>query len=300
MFLDLFPQICYPGVAGLVALVAMEVVGAAPVTVACVGDSITEGAGLANPATESYPAKLQRLLGAGYQVRNYGVSGRTLLKQGDFPYWKEAAYAQSRNDSPDVVVLKLGTNDSKPQNWKYGTNFVADYQALIASYTALATHPRVLLATPCPVFGAGAYDIRPAVVRGEIAPATRELATRLGLGVIEFHNHLDGHREWFPDTVHPNTRGTTVMAALAWAAIAGAPADPPPPTLDYASVSANRFALTWPVAAAGFVLQSTTTLAGASPPWLVVEQVALNEGTQMRVSLSPPVSGSRFYRLWQP
>jgi len=60
-----------------------------PVKIACVGDSITEGSGLTSPATQSYPARLQRLLGTNYNVRNFGVSGRTLLKQGDFPYWKE-------------------------------------------------------------------------------------------------------------------------------------------------------------------------------------------------------------------
>lgn len=69
---------------------------AAPVKVAFVGDSITEGAGLGSPGTESYPAKLQRLLGSGYTVGNYGVSGRTLLRKGDFPYWKELAYTRSR------------------------------------------------------------------------------------------------------------------------------------------------------------------------------------------------------------
>lgn len=47
-------------------------------------------------------------------VRNYGVSGRTLPKKGDYPYWKEAAYNQSRNWGPDVVIIRLGTNDSKP------------------------------------------------------------------------------------------------------------------------------------------------------------------------------------------
>ena len=30
----------------------------------------------------------QAYLGDGYEVRNYGVSGRTLLTQGDYPYVK--------------------------------------------------------------------------------------------------------------------------------------------------------------------------------------------------------------------
>src|SRR3989442_10639420 len=88
-------------------------VRAAPVKIACIGDSITEGAGLSNPAVESYPARLQRLLGTNAVVRNYGVSGRTLLKEGDFPYWKETFFKQRHDWHPDIVIIQLGTNDSK-------------------------------------------------------------------------------------------------------------------------------------------------------------------------------------------
>src|SRR5262245_57930852 len=110
----------------LLAAFSLLSVSAAPIKIACVGDSITEGAGLSNPSTQSYPARLQKLLGTNYNVRNFGVSGRTLLKKGDFPYWKEAAYTNSHTLNPDIVIIQLGTNDSKPQNWRYGTNFVAD------------------------------------------------------------------------------------------------------------------------------------------------------------------------------
>ena len=54
----------------------------------CKGNSITYGAFIANRDQNSYPAQLQAYLGDGYEVRNYGVSGRTLLTQGDYPYVK--------------------------------------------------------------------------------------------------------------------------------------------------------------------------------------------------------------------
>ena len=48
--------------------------------VACIGDSITYGLGLANRAAESYPVQLQKLLDESepgkYEVRNFGNSGR--------------------------------------------------------------------------------------------------------------------------------------------------------------------------------------------------------------------------------
>src|SRR5690242_3952386 len=106
-------------------------INAAPVKIACIGDSITEGLGLSSPSTQSYPARLQQLLGTNYMVRNFGVRGRTLLKQGDLPYWKEPFFKQSHDFYPDIVIIQLGTNDSKPQNWRYGTNFVSNYEELI-------------------------------------------------------------------------------------------------------------------------------------------------------------------------
>jgi len=75
----------------LLALFSLMTARAAePIKIACVGDSITQGAGA--KSGQSYPAQLQALLGDGYKVGNFGVSGRTLLKKGDFPYWKEKKY----------------------------------------------------------------------------------------------------------------------------------------------------------------------------------------------------------------
>jgi len=96
----------------------------APVRVACIGDSITEGVGGGVKPATSWPAQLQGLLGASWQVGNFGVSGRTLLKQGDLPYWNDKAYQNALGFKPDVVIIMLGTNDTKPQNWKHEAEFV--------------------------------------------------------------------------------------------------------------------------------------------------------------------------------
>src|SRR3954471_14932652 len=126
-------------------------IAAAPLKVACVGDSITEGTFLSNPALESYPARLGKLYSTSeFVVRNFGVSGRTLLKQGDFPYWKETAFTNSQTFGPDIVVIQLGTNDGKPYNWRYGTNFISDYKAMVALYQNLPSAPKLYLCAPCP------------------------------------------------------------------------------------------------------------------------------------------------------
>ena len=55
-----------------------------PIRVACVGDSITEGAGASGG--NSYPSQLGKMLGEKWTVGNFGVSGTTMLKKGDSPY----------------------------------------------------------------------------------------------------------------------------------------------------------------------------------------------------------------------
>ena len=88
----------------------------APIKVACVGDSITQGAGAAKG--KSYPTQLQEMLGDEWKVMNYGLGGRTLMDRGNRPYMKEKAYQEALASAPDVVIIMLGTNDTKPQNWE--------------------------------------------------------------------------------------------------------------------------------------------------------------------------------------
>ena len=93
--------------------------------------------------------------------------------------------------------------------------------ALVASYLHLTNLPKVIVCTPCPVYGSGAFDIRPGAVATNIAPTVRDLAARLGLQVIDLHTRLAGHPEWFPDTVHPNSKGMTAMAAMVYGTLTG-------------------------------------------------------------------------------
>jgi len=56
------------------------------IKVACVGNSITEGYGLANQSKTAFPVILDSILGTGFSVLNFGRSGATAQKQGDVPY----------------------------------------------------------------------------------------------------------------------------------------------------------------------------------------------------------------------
>ena len=185
--------------------------------IACVGDSITFGYGLSDANTQSYPAVLQTLLGASHTVRNFGVSGTTLLKNGDRPYWDEANFGASGDFSPDIVIVMLGTNDAKAQNWSHASEFTSDYDALVAHYRALGA--LVYVAAPPPVYAPGAYDIQPDVLNDDIVPRERQIAADLGAPLVDVYQALSGKPNDFPDTVHPNSDGARIIAQTVNAAL---------------------------------------------------------------------------------
>ncbi len=198
----------------------------APVKVACIGDSITEGVGAAGG--KSYPSQLQGLLGEHWKVENFGVSGRTLLKKGDYPYWKEAKYQNALKSEPNVVIIMLGTNDTKPQNWAHETEFVADYTELVKSFQALPSKPRIYVCRPCPVPEPGNFGINEKNNQ-EWIKRIDKLAKDMDLGVIDMHEALEKHPEMLPDKVHPNTEGAGEMAGAAFKALTGKAAPKPEP-----------------------------------------------------------------------
>jgi lysophospholipase L1-like esterase len=190
----------------------------ASVRVACVGDSITVGVG-AEPG-KSYPSQLQALLGDGWKVKNFGSSGRTLLRKGDHPYWKETVFRDAQEFRPDVVVIMLGTNDTKPQNWQFHGQFHDDYRDLVKTFRSLPSKPRIYVCRPCPVPEPGNFGINEANVQREIA-IIDQLAREESLEVIDIHAALEPHPELLPDRVHPNTAGAAIMAQTVAKAIAG-------------------------------------------------------------------------------
>jgi lysophospholipase L1-like esterase len=267
----------------------------------CVGDSITAGVGVANSMLSSYPAKLHFLLGTNYLVGNYGVSGTTVLKQGDMPYWNTTLYITSHGkpNPPNVVIIMLGSNDSKPQNWIYGTNFVSDYTNLVATYTTLSTNPRVLVCTPPPVFGNNGPGINPGIVATNISPLIRSIGTNLNLQVVDFQVLLAGHPEWVPDNVHPNELGTSVMAAIVYTALFGDTMNGSAPAVNFAATPSSSAAiLAWPGAAAGWALESIPALGGANT-WTICGATAFFNGTSLLLT-NPVAPPKTFFRLWNP
>lgn len=138
--------------------------------VACIGNSITYGAGIAIPATQSYPAQLGQLLGSNYSVGNFGHSGATMLKNGDLAYWNQVEYTNALASNPTIVVIELDTNDSKSQNWgPCGGQYVGDYDAMITVFSVLPSKPRIFVCIQPKAFST-AYGIDETVLAGQIRP----------------------------------------------------------------------------------------------------------------------------------
>ena len=188
------------------------------IRVACVGDSITAGAGVKD-ANNRYPARLGVLLGAEYEVKNFGVSGATMLDAGDKPYKKQKAYQEALEFKPDIVVIKLGTNDSKPQNWAKNAEFADDTKSLVKAFQKANSKAIIYLCHPVPVIDKGNFGIRNEIVKPEIIPLIDQVAKKMNLGVIDLYTALDGKPELLPDRVHPNDEGAGIIATTVHAAL---------------------------------------------------------------------------------
>ena len=201
--------------------------------VACIGNSITDGHGIDMATAYGYPAELQKILGDNYWVKNFGVSSRTMLNKGDHPYMDEMAWRDALAFRPDIVVVKLGTNDSKPENWQYKAEFKHDLQQLITTLRpdlAQTTtkkkkgkakrkeepkpKPEIYLCTPIPAIKS-TWNISDSVIVAGVIPIQQEVAAEYGLHVIDLHTLFANDADkMLSDGIHPNAKGAHRMAEI--------------------------------------------------------------------------------------
>lgn len=182
------------------------------VRIACVGDSITEGYGLAVQSKTGYPVVLDSMLGVGYSVLNLGRSATTLQKHGDFPYWIAKEFSDVFAYKPNIIVIKLGTNDTKPNNWN-SVNYKADYQSMIDTFKTISTNPQIYLCYPVPVFETK-WGINDSTVVNGVIPVIDELAKRNNLRVINLYHGMNNQKVNFPDGIHPNEEAVKQMSGI--------------------------------------------------------------------------------------
>ena len=185
------------------------------IKVACVGDSITYGHGIKDWEHNNYPVVLQSLLGEDYHVRNFGVSGRAVQDDSDQPYTALEFYNQSLEYDADIVVFMMGSNDTKPENWKGADAYREDLCAILDSYG----DAQIILCTPACCFftekhtgPTTSHDLQPAVAE-EMAQIVREVAEERGYVLVDIYALTQQNPQWFAaDGVHPNNEGAAAIA----------------------------------------------------------------------------------------
>ena len=201
------------------------------IKVACIGNSITDGHGIDFAPANGYPAQLQKLLGKDYWVKNFGVSARTMLNKGYYPYMNEMAWKDALAFKPDIVIIKLGTNDSKPENWQYNAEFKQDLQQMITTLRpdllkpakkgkknkkqAIKNEgPQIFLCTPIPAFKPS-WNINDGIITNNIIPIQQEVAKEYNLQVIDLHSLFGDDKDtMLGDGIHPNGKGAQKMAQI--------------------------------------------------------------------------------------
>ncbi|AQT66947.1 Acetylxylan esterase precursor [Anaerohalosphaera lusitana] len=194
------------------------------IRLACIGDSITFGAGIVEREVNSYPAQLQSMLGENWRVENFGVSGATALSKGDLPYIDQSEYERSLKFEPDAAVIALGTNDTKPWNWQHRADFINDYRKLVNSYRVKNPNIRIWICRPVPAFGDDG-DIKGSLVKDYLPGLIKRVSELTSVPVIDLYTPLKDKPQYFPDTVHPNAEGARVIAAQVWSFLVEAPTE---------------------------------------------------------------------------
>lgn len=190
------------------------------IRVACIGDSITWGFTLLNPWKQSYPALLREMLGEGYEVRNFGYNDASARFDADTPYVDKRVYRDSLAWNPDVVLLMLGTNDTKTRNWDPAI-FRRDYRRIVDAYRALPSAPRVILVAPIrifPIMGLPLLGVHPETMEEGVRPAIREIAEETGLELVDLRD-LFTDTTYCRDGVHPQKTGARMLAEAIFNAV---------------------------------------------------------------------------------
>jgi len=189
---------------------------AAPLVVACVGDSITARGG-----NHAYPAQLANMLGPDWKVENFGVSGTTLMTHANNPYEKYPIFQNALTSKADVVVIMLGTNDTKAANWPGKKEFFAgDYKELIGQFKAMENKPRIFIMKSPYIVATNRLTMSDAAVI-EQAALIDQIAHDENVGVLDAHTPTAGHDEFYTDGVHPNPAGTGLISKTVYEALTG-------------------------------------------------------------------------------
>ena len=199
------------------------------IKIACAGDSITYGSGIkGGRAYNSYPALLEKKLGEGYSVSNFGKSGYCVSKASDKTYWKTVDYKDFLGAGADIIVIMFGTNDLRTDRWlgsdatggvAVKDTYVDDYCAMIESYREVNPEVKVYVMIPPALNTAEGADRPRERLPQEVIPKIKEVTEKTGATIIDLYPLFENKAELFADSLHPNNEGAELIAEAVYKAI---------------------------------------------------------------------------------
>ena len=221
-------------IATLLAAVALVSLAGERIKVACIGDSITYGFGLADRASESYPAQLQQMLDekspGRYEVRNFGSSGRGIYldsmrgaeKRG-FRWMPEHRAAVAWR--PDVVICNLGINDcgeyiKEHTGERRRGQFADEYAALLGDYRKANEQSKFYIWTKLSPLAEGQRFYRspePFLMQADL----EKVAMKMRAFGIDMQEPLREKMDeiFVRDKIHPNAEGARIIAETTFKAL---------------------------------------------------------------------------------
>lgn len=195
------------------------------VKMAFIGNSITAGVydygktdQQASYATQ-FGLLMKEVYGDTLETLNGGVSGRTLTKHGPRPIWVEPAFQKALDFAPDICLIALGTNDSKPNLYELVQNeFYNDYQCMIDTFKAVNPNVLFVVCLPPPIWEGHPYSPESphndTLLLNYTIPLIQSIAKANQATVVDFHTPLVDSMQYFTDHLHPNKEGHQVMGKI--------------------------------------------------------------------------------------
>lgn len=227
------------------------------IRIACMGDSLTWGAGSINNSNktgESYPTYLQSELGEEkYKTTNYGILGTTVIKQDvykeyannpkiELNYAETTDYKKSLAQGEEIVIIQLGVNDAGEiaeimQNDSENANTIkieclkmykTGLEEMLQSYFRLESTPFVILSNTAYDYAKVENDnektAQRLAVELEIAKINMEMAEKYGIPCVDMYAKTKAYGEnyktyYHTDNLHLNPDGYQDMAKVFASAI---------------------------------------------------------------------------------
>ncbi|MFV0468204.1 MAG: GDSL-type esterase/lipase family protein [Dysgonomonas sp.] len=181
------------------------------IKVGCVGDSNTYGAEASDRSKYAWPIQIRGMLGDKYETRNFGVSGALMMDHLNDAWKNKTAYSDNKSYDPDIIVIALGTNDSKDNYWD-ADKFKSSYIKLINEFKGYSADPQIYMALPIKAYSSS-WSINDQTIREKVIPVMQEIAKEKGLPLIDLYAVTkDIATLMASDGIHPKDAGLEIMA----------------------------------------------------------------------------------------